>query len=208
MQAVRTMACLFAAYCGFAEHAAAQIRDPTGDSIRGPSRSVQTCWLDGMDDLVISNVRGVIAGTGVVFSSSGATHTENGDDRVAQTDLGDADVCIRTHGVVVFSHDLSFIESISDGGFVVMASKSGGRTMELTLAQAGLERTISWRVDGSAREFGLDAANWEERHHTYSCILPWLGESPSARPSRGRPGQPSARHWRAGTAEPAQAGKA
>ena len=54
--------------------------------------------------------------------------------------------------------------------------------MELTLAQAGFERAIGWRVDGSAREFQLDAANWEDAITPILASYLDLGSPPQPAP--------------------------
>jgi hypothetical protein len=109
--------------------------------------------------VVLRNVRGGIGGTSVVISRR---EDQADGSRAVQTHVGDADVCIQTHGEIGYSSDFTRIESIAAGGWVVMASKSGDRTMQLVLTPAAQGLDINWTVNGQRQTFGAEAAEWRD----------------------------------------------
>jgi hypothetical protein len=84
------------------------------------------------------------------------------DGRLVQTRVDDLAVCLRSAGAVTWSADGARIEGVAEGGWVLLATRSGEREMALAVTSGGSEPAFRWTVDGQLRPFGPDAAAWRD----------------------------------------------
>ncbi|HVS65335.1 MAG TPA: M56 family metallopeptidase [Thermoanaerobaculia bacterium] len=128
-----------------------------------PAGRARTCWVDGF--------HGDFSGTfSQIRDDRGRSTYErfgiSDGDLVVQTYLGDVRLCLRAHDPVELDEDLTRIESIGTGGWVVIAAEDGGedggaaQQLELWAGPGGIERR--WTVDGIERAFDADAEAWRD----------------------------------------------
>ncbi|MDX1393353.1 MAG: M56 family metallopeptidase [Gemmatimonadota bacterium] len=113
------------------------------------------CSVRGMSGSFVGNIRD----SGDRREMSGR---HNGD-RIVQRYIDDLRICVRMHGDVELSDDLSRIESIGDAdSWVVLESEEHAlHRLLITRGSGGLDHV--WSVDGESRPFDDDAAEWRDR---------------------------------------------
>jgi beta-lactamase regulating signal transducer with metallopeptidase domain len=109
----------------------------------------------------MEGARGSYSGT--LSTSDGQTRmsgTHNGD-RVIQQYLDDLRICMRMHGDIEMSDDMTEIESMAPDSWIVIESEEDNtHRLTITGGSGGLE--YEWNVNGRNQTFDADARAWRD----------------------------------------------
>jgi beta-lactamase regulating signal transducer with metallopeptidase domain len=124
-----------------------------------PPAQERTCWSDGPGEDFV----------GTFFTredADGNRFTERfgfaGGDRVIQTRNEDVMICMRVHGPVTFEDGGARIASLGEDAWVVLASLTPDRAVELVVTPGGAGPDQAWYVNGERRELDEDAIRWRD----------------------------------------------